>query len=496
MHWIDLTIIACYMVGLLGFGFFFLKRNKGADDYYVGGRNMSSLHVGLSVVATDVGGGFSIGLGGLGFVMGVSGSWMLFTGLMGAWLAAVFLIPKVKGNRVFDKAYTFPEVFKYYFNPHVALIAGIISAIGYAGFTSSQILAGAKLATGTFAGLDLQTALIIMGSVAVIYTVMGGLKAVIYTDTVQWAILMIGLIFIGIPISYNAVGGWEAISKAVDPALLSMSNLTWQNVVDWGVTILPIWFVGMTLYQRIYACNDEKTAKRAWYLAGLFEWPVMAFMGVLLGLFAKVAFMQGMFDYLGVPETIAAYDSEQGLPMLLRTVLPVGLMGLMMSAYFSAILSTADSCLMAASGNVVSDIIGYFKDIDHDSDTFLRFSQITTLILGGAALLISTTMTNVLDLMLYSYAFMVSGLFVPIIGALYWQKSSSTGAIAAMILGGATTVCLEIFFDALPAGLDANVFGITVSAIVFVVISLAFPDGEQTGAADVQQMETANTTAK
>jgi SSS family solute:Na+ symporter len=496
MHWIDLTIIACYMVGLLGFGFFFLKRNKGADDYYVGGRNMSSLHVGLSVVATDVGGGFSIGLGGLGFVMGVSGSWMLFTGLMGAWLAAVFLIPKVKGNRVFDKAYTFPEVFKYYFNPHVALIAGIISAIGYAGFTSSQILAGAKLATGTFAGLDLQTALIIMGSVAVIYTVMGGLKAVIYTDTVQWAILMIGLIFIGIPISYNAVGGWEAISKAVDPALLSMSNLTWQNVVDWGVTILPIWFVGMTLYQRIYACNDEKTAKRAWYLAGLFEWPVMAFMGVLLGLFAKVAFMQGMFDYLGVPETIAAYDSEQGLPMLLRTVLPVGLMGLMMSAYFSAILSTADSCLMAASGNVVSDIIGYFKDIDHDSDTFLRFSQITTLILGGAALLISTTMTNVLDLMLYSYAFMVSGLFVPIIGALYWQKSSSTGAIAAMILGGATTVCLEIFFDTLPAGLDANVFGITVSAIVFVVISLAFPDREQTGVADVQQMETANTTAE
>jgi SSS family solute:Na+ symporter len=475
MHWIDLTIFLLYMIGMLGFGVFFLRRNKGADDYYVGGRNMNSLHIGLSVVATDVGGGFSIGLGGLGFVMGLSGSWMLFTGLLGAWLAAVFLIPKVKGNPVFDKAFTFPEVFKHYFNARVALVAGIISAIGYAGFTSSQILAGAKLATGTFADLNLQTALIIMGSVAVVYTVMGGLKAVIYTDTVQWTILMIGLVFIGIPISYKAVGGWQAISNTVDPALLSMTNISWQDVIYWTVTIIPIWFVGMTLYQRIYACNDEQTAKRAWYLAGVFEWPIMAFMGVSLGLFAKVGAEQGMFEYLGAAD-VSDTDPETGLPMLLRTVLPVGLMGIMMSAYFSAILSTADSCLMAASGNVVSDIIGYFKDIDHDSDTFLRFSQITTLVIGTFALLIATTMTNVLDLMLYSYAFMVSGLFVPILGALYWEKSSSIGAIAAMIFGGSTTVSLELFLEKLPAGLDANVFGITVSAIVFIAVSLAFPD--------------------
>ncbi|WP_142715388.1 sodium:solute symporter family protein [Fodinibius sediminis] len=476
MHWIDLTIFVCYMLAMLGFGFFFLNRNEGAEDYYVGGRNMSSLHIGLSVVATDVGGGFSIGLGGLGFVMGISGSWMLFTGLLGAWLAAVLLIPKVKGNAAFDKAYTFPEIFKHYFTPEVALVAGIISAVGYAGFTSSQILAGAKLAQGTFANLDLQTALIIMGSVAVIYTVMGGLKAVIYTDTVQWAILMMGLVFVGIPISYYAVGGWEAIGRTVDPSLLSMTNITWQKVVYWAVTIIPIWFVGMTLYQRIYACNDEKTAKKAWFLAGLFEWPVMAFMGVALGLFAKVAASQGMFDYLGA-ENIAETDPETGLPMLLRTVLPVGLMGVMMSAYFSAILSTADSCLMAASGNVVSDIIGYFKEVDHDSDRFLRFSQVTTLLIGAGALFIASMMTNVLDLMLYSYAFMVSGLFVPIVGAFYWQKSSSVGAMGAMILGGAVTILLEVFMEKLPAGLDANVFGISASFMVFVLLSLMFPDG-------------------
>jgi SSS family solute:Na+ symporter len=471
MHPIDLSIFVFYIIGLLAFGYFFFKRNEGGDDYYVGGRDMNSLHIGLSVVATDVGGGFSIGLGGLGFTMGLSGSWMLFTGLIGAWLAAVFLIPKIKQNPVFDKAYTFPQVFGHYYSPNVAFVAAIISAIGYAGFTSSQMLAGAKLASGTFATLDLQTALYIMGFVAVIYTVMGGLKAVIYTDTIQWALLMIGLVFVGVPISYVEIGGIEAIRSTVDPAMLSLTNVIWQDIVYWAVTIIPIWFVGMTLYQRIYACRDEKTAKKAWYIAGLFEWPVMAFLGVLLGLFARVAADQGMFDYLGAAN-IAETDPETGLPMLLRTVLPVGLLGIMMASYFSAILSTADSCLMASSGNIVTDLIGRFTKFDPESSKFVRISQFVTLIIGVLALLLASAMENVLSLMLDSYAFMVSGLFVPVIGALYWRRSTPAGAMAAMIIGGSTTLSLRYLEIGLPYNLDPNLYGITASAIAFVGVSL------------------------
>lgn len=470
MNPIDLSIFVLYVVGLLAFGYYFHRKNTGGEDYYVGGRKMNSLHIGLSVVATDVGGGFSIGLGGLGFVIGISGSWMLFTGLIGAWLAAVFLIPKVKSNPAFARAYTFPEVFKHFYNARVALIAGIISAIGYAGFTSSQLLAGAKLADGSFANLDLNTALLIMGIVAVVYTVMGGLKAVIYTDTIQWTILMFGLVFVGVPISYSAIGGVEVIRETVGPEMLSLLNLSWQDAVYWSVTIIPIWFVGMTLYQRIYASRDEKTAKRAWYLAGLFEWPVMAFLGVLLGLFARVAADQGMFAYLGAAD-ISATDPETGLPMLLRTVLPVGFMGIMMAAYFSAILSTADSCLMASSGNVVSDIIGYFREMDHESSYFLKYSQAVTFMIGAFALLLAYSMENVLDLMLYSYAFMVSGLFVPVIGALYWKKSTPQAAMAAMLTGGGTTIGLQIWADTLPYQLDPNVFGISASALAFILVS-------------------------
>ncbi len=477
MHWIDISIFSLYMLSMLGIGFFFLRKNKDAEDYFVGGRSMGSLHVGLSVVATDVGGGFSIGLGGLGFVMGISGSWMLFTGLIGAWLSAVLLIPRVSKMKNFKELYTFPQIFESFYNKKVAMIAGIISAIGYIGFTSSQILAGAKLASASFVSLDLETALLIMGAIVVVYTFLGGIKAVIYTDTVQWIILMVGLIFIGIPVSYFAVGGYSEISKALPPEFFSLSNLSWQTLVNWFVTIVPIWFVGMTLYQRIYACKSQKEAKKAWFIAGLFEWPAMAFMGVLLGLFARVAANDGMFQYLGYA-TVGSMDSEMGLPMLLRSILPVGLMGLMMSAYFSAIMSTADSCLMAASGNVMTDILDRFFNISSDQKKFLRYSQLITLLIGVLSLVLASGMQNVLQLMLYSYAFMVSGLFIPVIGAFFWRRSNSTAALWSMLLGGGTTITLIILGINLPLGLDPNIYGISVSAVTFVILSLVSSEKE------------------
>jgi len=157
-----------------------------------------------------------------------------------------------------------------------------------------------------------------------------------------------------------------------------------------------------------------------------------------------------------------------GLPLLLRQILPVGLMGLMMSAYFSAIMSTADSCLMAASGNVVTDIIGNrFRGGRNN----LRSSQWVTLIIGILALIIASQMQNVLELMLYSYAFMVSGLFVPILGALYSKKPNPKAALAAMLGGGGTTLGLILTDYPLPYGLDANVFGIAMSIILFFAFS-------------------------
>ncbi|MEP1032567.1 sodium:solute symporter family protein [Ekhidna sp.] len=467
----DIAIFAIYIVLVFAVGLYFYRKNKTSDDYYVAGRNVSSWHIGLSVVATDVGGGFSIGLGGLGFTIGLSGSWLLFTGLIGAWMAAVLLIPKVYQLPGIRKLTTLPQIFEYFYGKHVAILAGIITTIGYLGFTSSQIIAGAKLASGTFANFSFEYAVLLMGLVAIGYTILGGLKAVIYTDTFQWIILMAGLLFAGIPFGFKAIGGWNALDNILNKDLLTLTNLTWHDLVNWSVTIIPIWFVGMTLYQRIFASRGEKQAKKAWLIAGLFEWPVMAFLGVILGLFARVAFDQGLFESIGFAAS-ASIDPELGLPILLRTVLPHGLMGLVLAAYFSAVMSTADSCLMASSGSFLTDILRFQPEGNFEMDKkSLRASQIATLSLGIISLVIALSLENVLEAMLFSYAFMVSGLLVPIIGAFYWKHATRLGALLAMTFGGTTTTLLTLF-EIKWFGLDPNLFGISVAACFYICTGL------------------------
>jgi len=259
------------------------------------------------------------------------------------------------------------------------------------------------------------------------------------------------------------------LHESLPKEFFTLNNISVKQIINWMVTIIPIWLIGMTLYQRMFACKDVKEAKRAWYIAGIFEYPVMAFAGVFLGMCARVVF--------------PAADPEMAMPMLISHLLPIGVTGIVIAAYFSAIMSTADSCLMASSGNFVNDIIQRHIKKDMNDKTSMRWSMISTLIIGVIAVLLAAMFTTVLDAILYAYAFMVSGLFIPTLGAYFWKRASSTGAFLSMILGGGFTLVLMIleksghsplWFDTL--GLDSAIYGIFVSLIFFVLGSLIFKE--------------------
>lgn len=463
MHSLDITLIIIYALLLIGIAIKCALENKDSADYYLGGKKIHGIHIGLSVAATDVGGGFSIGLGALGFSMGISGSWLLFTGLVGALWSSAILIPflkKLERKKIF---FSYPQVISERYGSSAAKVAAIISIIGYLGFTSSQLLAGTKLTEVLFPEYSRQSILLILAFVTVLYTSLGGLKAVIYTDSVQWTIVLIGLSCFAIPFAVGKIGGVQAVIEHLPPAHLSISNISWKTFLNWMVSIIPIWFVAMTLYQRIFACQDERTAKKAWLTAGLFEWPIMAFLGATLGLIAKSAAEAGLLsDFSSQLQN----DSELAIPVLLKDVLPVGVLGIVFAAYISAVLSTADSCLMAASGNLFTDILK--RDEKKRSKIFN--STVITLLLGILAYLIATFFNNILQLMLYSYSFMISGLFIPSLAMIYLKKHSQWAAIASMLAGGLTCVLIG---DQGPWGLDANIYGILSSLIVYSLFHLS-----------------------
>ncbi|MCF1426852.1 MAG: sodium:solute symporter family protein [Shewanella sp.] len=456
MHQLDYAIFVAYLLGLLGFGYYHSLNHRNGDDYYLGGRGIKARHVGFSIAATDVGGGFSIGLAGLGFSLGLAGSWLLFTGLLGAWLSAVILIPKVKQLEAQHGLLTYPDLLRRRFGAGVALVAAVISCVGYLGFTGAQMLAGAKLAAATLlaepatgiSNLDLM--LWVIGGVTVIYTVFGGLKAVIYTDSVQWLVLLLGLSLFAIPFALNAVGGWVGLRASLPASYFSLSSLSAATAFNWLVTITPVWLVAMTLYQRMFACRDAAAAKRAWYLAGVLEYPLMAFSGVVLGMCARVLLPQ--------------MDAEMAVPAMIRDLLPIGITGIVIAAYFSAIMSTADSCLMAASSNLTQDVL----NISPHHPRAVRLSMLVTALLGGVAMILASAATQVLDAILYAYGFMVSGLVLPTLAALYWPRVDSFTAMASMLCGGGCAILLMTNPLVLPGpmanlGLDMSVYGLMLS---------------------------------
>jgi len=301
--------------------------------------------------------------------------------------------------------------------------------------------------------------LVVIAGVTVIYTMFGGLKAVIYTDTVQWLVLLGGLTLVALPMALYDVGGWSGLKAALPASHFDLFHLSPATFINWLTTIVPIWFVGMTLYQRIYAVREVKDVRRAWYMAGLLEWPLMSFMGVLMGMCSRVMF----------PDV----EPETGLPRLIAEVLPVGAAGLVAAAYFSAIMSTADSCMMAASGNVVNDVLlrlGLLRDADHRRQ--MHVSMLVTGLIGVVAVLLAASLQTVLELILHAYTFMVAGLFIPTLGVFHFKWGTGRAAVISMIAGGGTALTLIAGGWTLPGGIQASLAGILASLVSYIAVSL------------------------
>ncbi|MEQ8424453.1 MAG: sodium:solute symporter family protein, partial [Cyclobacteriaceae bacterium] len=281
-------------------------------------------------------------------------------------------------------------------------------------------------------------------------------KAVIYTDTVQWIILLSGLMFLGFPFAYYKLGGWEVIKSQLPESHFSLTNVSVTTIINWAFTIIPIWFIAMTLYQRVFASPNVKEAKRAFFIAGVFEYPLMAFVGVGLGMLARVAY----------PES----DSEMALPLMLNYVLPVGVSGFLLASYFSAVMSTADSCLIASSGNFTNDIIVRFFKRKLPDKSVIRLSQLITLVVGVLALVLASSFTSVLDIVLQAYGFMVSGLLVPTLVAYFSTKTDATAATVSMLGGGGFTLVTILAKVSLPFGLDPTVYGLIISAVLYFLV--------------------------
>lgn len=448
---LDIFVVLLYAAGMLALGWYGMRRAKTRDDYLVAGRNLGPGFYLGTMAATVLGGASTIGTVRLGYVHGISGFWLCGAIGLGIVGLSLFLAkPLLK-----LKIYTVTQVLERRYNPAARQSSAVIMLV-YA----LMIGATSTIAIGTVMqvlfGLPFWVAILVGGGVVVLYSTIGGMWSLTLTDIVQFLIMTVGLVFLLMPMSIADAGGWNALVEKLPARYFDFTAIGWDTIVTYFLIYFFGIFIGQDIWQRVFTARSEGVAKVAGTAAGLYC-VLYGLAGALIGMAAKVL----LPDLENVNNAFASVVEHS---------LPNGIRGLVIAAALAALMSTASAGLLAASTTITQDLLPLLRGGRTSGNGDVHENRIATLLLGVVMLGIALVVSDVISALTVAYNLLVGGMLVPLIGAIYWKRATTAGAIASMTLGFLTVLGF-MFKD----GLDANTpiyYSLAVGLVSFVVISL------------------------
>lgn len=448
---LDIFVVLIYAAGMLVLGWYGMRKAKTHEDYLVAGRNLGpSLYMG-TMAATVLGGASTVGTVRLGYVHGISGFWLCAALGVGIIALNLFLAKPLLKLRIF----TVTQILEKRYNP-MARQASAVIMLAYAlmiGVTS--ILAIGTVMQVLF-DLPFWVSVILGGGVVVVYSTIGGMWSLTLTDIVQFVIKTVGLMFILLPICMYRVGGWDELVAKLPASSFSWTTIGWDTIITYFLIYFFGILIGQDIWQRVFTARTEKVAKYAGSIAGVYC-IVYGLVCALIGMAAHVL----LPDLANVNTAFAA---------IVKASLPDGIRGLVIAAALAAMMSTASAGLLAASTTLTEDLLPKLRGGKQSS---LGINRLFTALTGIVVLAIALVVNDVISALTLAYNLLVGGMLIPLIGAIYWKRATTAGAISSMSLGFVTAL---IFM--LKDGLDANTpiyYSLAIGLVSFVVVSLVSP---------------------
>lgn len=451
MHWIDWLVIGVYFSALVVVVWWSSRKQDTTEDYFLAGRNIGFFAIGASLFASNIGSEHIVGLAGQGTSSGMAmAHWELHAWVM-IMLGWVF-VPFYYRSGV----YTMPEFLERRFNSTARWILSIVSLFAYVVTkVSVTVYAGALvfktlLPEMSFTVMDVTVGPFWIGAIATvvltgIYTVFGGLRAVLYTDTAQAVILLLGSFFITF-FGLSKLGGWgELVSvckaNADQFALwrpMSDPDFPWLGIMI-ASPVVGIWYwcTDQYIVQRTLAAKNLKSARRgAIWGAFLKVWPVMIFL--VPGLIGYALHQKGV-DGFAIPTEDGVIKGDMVFPTMVASLLPVGLRGLVVGGLLAALMSSLSSLFNSCSALFTIDV--YKKLHPTASEAWLvHIGRMATGVIVVLGLLWIPIMPMIAGGGLYKYLQSVQGYLAPPITAvfllgLFCKRINSKGAVAGLVVG-------------------------------------------------------------
>jgi len=440
---LSFLILVSYLGVLVAVGLLVAKKAKTSKGFFLADRTLGWFPLTATITSSVIGGSATIVTAQLIYLYGLPALWLDVGAATGLIILGITLARLVRKTGLV----TLPEITGHLFNQKVRAVASVLAIITQIAWVSI-LIQGTGIILSVFLPYDYTLLLVGTTFVFILYTLVGGQFAVVYTDIIQFVIMMVGVCALAAPLLF--------MKAAPLFAELPIDHLTFPVNASLGVLpVLSFFFmmvmphiVGPDIYSKLLSAKNEKTARQASITSGILRLVFSASL-VLIALSAVVL----------IPGLSQA-EASRAMPLALMSLDPV-IASLVLAAFVSVMLSSADSVLLSA-GTILS--------VDISKKNTVSYSRIGILITGAVALLLALYLQNIIATLKLAYTVFTAGLTLPIIFGFYKEKTkvTSTGALLALLLGGAVSL-LWLFLGS-PFGVDAVLIGLLASLLPLLIV--------------------------
>ena len=433
---LDWIVLGIYFLALLLLALWiFLQKNKNTEDYFLAGRNAGWFVIGASIFASNIGSEHIVGLAGTGFETGTPmahyelHSWIV---LLLGWLFLPFYFR--------SGVYTMPEFLEKRFDSRSRWFLSLFSLIAYVLTKVSVTIYAGGIVVSELIGIPFWYGAIGVVIFTGLYTIIGGMKAVIYTETMQAFVLILGSLIITV-LGLEEIGGWNELKSTViknSPNHFNMwrpsndPDFPWTGLL-FGGTIVGLWYwcTDQYIVQRTLAANNIKIGRRGVIFGAYLKlFPIFIFL--IPGI---IAFALSIKD----PNLFSIEKSDSAFPMLVKTLLPPGLKGLVAGGLMAALMSSLASVFNSCSTIFTIDIYKKLKPKESEKK-LLRVGKLATTIIVVLGIIWIPIMQKIGGGVMYQYLQNVQSYIAPPVAAVFllgiiWKRVNSKAAISTLIVG-------------------------------------------------------------
>jgi len=449
-------IILGYLLVLTGFNFYRSRKIKNQEDFMVAGRSLKTSVMVFTLICTWIGSGTFIAGAEFASKAGFSAIWLA----AGAWVG-IILIYFLAGKIQTFGQYTIGDILEVRYGPVARVVGAIALIISFTVIVSYQFIAGGFiLNVVTDGAISSQTGTAIAALFVILFTALGGMMAIAYTDLPNGIIIVLACL-LAVPFVYTAAGGIHQATQVLDPGYFKLVNSTFGanptlKAGGYFLSTLLLLLGVQSMYQKFYSARTPKDAKKAviwWTLGTIFVETVV----VVIAVFAYSK-LKGQID-LTIPK-----EGGKVVLMAARSLVPAPVGVLLLGAACAVVISTGMNYLLSPSTNLMRDIYQRFMKKNASQKNLVALQKVLIVIIGLVAFYMATRSKSVLNSAQFAYTIYGVAVTPALIAALAWKRATKAGGLASIISGTVVTIILKIVSDRMPPAMapDGDPWGVPI----------------------------------